>query len=397
MEWKKEFKLPVRDALYIAALVLFIVSLYLGSLLLFFFAVIFSLVNVISNYYLKHVAQDLKLVNNRQSVRLFAGDEDALSIPIENDGRLPVFFGTCAFTLDKLVEVRNVDLDHSERTQNHYIFPVTVSGHSIQQRQVQVKGLRRGVAKFSDIHVTVRDWFGLGKVDLVYDTFFHTEVIVYPELIPVYGLDQIKTRWQGSQPFEYSLDEDLSSPTGTRDYLRSDSFNRIHWKATAKTGELQTKVFQKTTGMTWVLLFNLSREGGSGNDLEREISSTAYICKYAAERNIPFELYVNIKIRGKGEIMHLYADEGRKQLARALELLARVNVYSVTVPVEWMLSYVDRQQYQNPIMILCNVSDADDKQKTLQTWKNKNFGLFRIEHREESTYVANLSKRKAVS
>ncbi|HEX6923073.1 MAG TPA: DUF58 domain-containing protein [Bacillales bacterium] len=396
-EWLKEYDVPFRILLYSASFLLFIVSLYMSSLLLFLISLLFCFVNVMVNYYFRKISEDFHLVNSTQRIRMFVDDEDMMSVPIANEGKFPLFNGKFEFVLDDFAECPQLHIETVGEKQKRYSFPISLNRHSLQSADIHVKGKKRGVAKFRGIHVGVHDWFGLGKMRMIYDPIFRTEIIIYPDLEPVYGLDRIQTTWQGTRPVQYSLDEDLTSPSGSRNYLSSDPFNRIHWKASAKTGELQTKIFEKTSGMTWVLILNVTRDKRHAVDFEKEISCLAFICKFAAEHGIPFELYMNIKTRGKGQIMHLRTGEGREQLGKALELLARVNVNSVLVPAGRLLAYVDRLQNRNAMMILCNLSPNDDDRGILHKWKKKSFGLYNIEHREGGSYVINMAGRKAVS
>lgn len=73
------------------------------------------------------------------------------------------------------------------------------------------------------------------------------EVLVYPRLLP---LDQIGLPARaifGRQRPPRSLYEDPSRMAGLRDYRPGDPRNRVHWKATARRGELQVKVHEPTT------------------------------------------------------------------------------------------------------------------------------------------------------
>ncbi|HET7657459.1 MAG TPA: DUF58 domain-containing protein, partial [Bacillales bacterium] len=343
-EWNRYTRLSFENFLYAVSALFIIVSLYSGSLLLFLFVLFFCLMNLLTRFYFNKISENIEMVNDTQKVRMFVDDEDQFNIPVANYGHIPLFAGKFRFDLEEAVECPQLHLDSSGEKQNSYSFTFSLDRRSVQNARIGVKGVKRGVAKFRGVQLVIRDWFGLGEMHLSYNPLFHTEMIVYPELTVVLGLERIQTQWQGSRPVEYSLDEDVTAPAGTRNYLSSDPFNRIHWKASAKTGELQTKVFERTSGMTWVLVLNITRKGNRIVDMEREISCIAYICKFAAEHEIPFELYTNIKVRGRDQVMHLKADEGRGQLSKALELLARVNVKSVIVSTRNLLSYVDRQR-----------------------------------------------------
>src|SRR5699024_11501215 len=86
------------------------------------------------------------------------------------------------------------------------------------------------------------------------------------------------------QLINFSTFEDIQSPAGTRDYNYNDPFHRINWKATAKTNELQTNVYERVVDMSYIFLVNIGSEdkvnmAQFNQNLEDLISYTAYLCK----------------------------------------------------------------------------------------------------------------------
>src|SRR5512142_3070033 len=78
------------------------------------------------------------------------------------------------------------------------------------------------------------------------------------------------------------LFEDASRPRGVRDYMPSDALKHIHWRATARVGELQVKVYEPTISYQWVLFVNVASfryawQGVNSELLEQVISLTASI------------------------------------------------------------------------------------------------------------------------
>lgn len=397
MEWREEIDTPFESLFYMAAFILFLFSLFTHSMWYMITALILVVINAFTYYYFKHLIKNVRFVNPLQQVRLFAGDNDAFTIELKNDGTLPFYNGMLSFSIDDIIKCEQLERRNFGHKQSNYVLPISVNRHEFKASSIKVKGLKRGIAKFRTVHLTIRDWFGLGEIRLAYDPFIRTEVIVYPELESVYGLDQIETIRQGTRPYMHSLNEDLTSPSGTRNYLSTDPFRHIHWKATAKMGDLQTKVYEKTNGMNWVLMFHMNRDKMTTEEMEREISCMAYVCRYATEHNIPFSIFINIKIRGKGRILHLNSDTGREHLGKGLELLARISVSSLTVNVNEMLGYVNRYRFQNAVMILFHLSYLDDEFGMFRKWQKQGHELYRIEHQADVSSVARLSSKKAVS
>lgn len=82
---------------------------------------------------------------------------------------------------------------------------------------------------------------------------------VYPKVVPLIGYDIASRRPIGDIRLTHRLYEDPTRIAGVRRYESGDPFNRVHWRATARTGELHSKVYEPTTlaGATILLDFDI--------------------------------------------------------------------------------------------------------------------------------------------
>jgi len=72
-------------------------------------------------------------------------------------------------------------------------------------------------------------------------------ITVYPKVVPI-GHWGIRTRRPiGEVIVRQRLHEDPTRLAGVRYYQRGDPLNRIHWRATARTGELHSRVYEHST------------------------------------------------------------------------------------------------------------------------------------------------------
>jgi uncharacterized protein (DUF58 family) len=83
-------------------------------------------------------------------------------------------------------------------------------------------------------------------------------LLAYPKIIPLAGFDIASRRPIGEVRLSHRLYEDPTRIAGVRSYQAGDSLNRIHWRATARTGQLQSKVYEASTiaGATLLLDFH---------------------------------------------------------------------------------------------------------------------------------------------
>ena len=72
-------------------------------------------------------------------------------------------------------------------------------------------------------------------------------LLVYPQVRPLAGFDIASRRPIGEVKMSYRLFEDPTRMAGVRRYEAGDPLNRIHWRATARTGMLHSKMYEPST------------------------------------------------------------------------------------------------------------------------------------------------------
>jgi uncharacterized protein (DUF58 family) len=83
-------------------------------------------------------------------------------------------------------------------------------------------------------------------------------LLVYPKVVPLQGYDLASRRPIGDVRLIHRLYEDPTRIAGVRPYETGDPMNRVHWRATARTGVLHSKIYEPSTlaGVTLVLDFH---------------------------------------------------------------------------------------------------------------------------------------------
>ena len=193
------------------------------------------------------------------------------------------------------------------------------------------------------LHCPQRGYYFLGPVkvdsgDLF--TLFSTQqerllrdsIIVYPEVWPLSELGLTTRAPFGEVRTRRSLIQDPTRTRGIRDYRPEDSFRHIHWKASARRGELQTRVYEPTTDMNLLVALNVTTlpkiwMGVRPDLLERAVVVAASIANYAVEHKWTLGLLSNGVPRSDQPIKVL---PGRSpdQLSHVLEALAAVSSFA---------------------------------------------------------------------
>lgn len=120
---------------------------------------------------------------------------------------------------------------------------------------------------------------------------------VLPKLTVLEGIEISSRRPMGEMKVEDRVLEDPTLMTGLREYRAGDPINRVHWKATARTGMLHTRVFQPTCVQGAMLLLDMHE---STNPQKHEpvrtdlaVSAAASIAHWLYQNAEPFGLISN--------------------------------------------------------------------------------------------------------
>jgi uncharacterized protein (DUF58 family) len=102
-------------------------------------------------------------------------------------------------------------------------------------------------------------------------------LLVVPEVIPLEGFDIASRRPIGEVRMSHRLFEDPTRNAGVRAYQAGDPLNRIHWRASARTGVLHSKVYEPSSiaGATILLDFHESSFAAEDEPVRSELAVTA--------------------------------------------------------------------------------------------------------------------------
>jgi uncharacterized protein (DUF58 family) len=198
---------------------------------------------------------------------------------------------------------------------------------------------RRGFYPIGPARLKTGDLFGLFERE--WSSPRVERLIVYPRidrledwgLPPKEPFGEAKTRLQ--------MFEDPTRIRGLRDYRPDDGLKHIHWRATARWGSLQVKVYDPTISFNWVLFLNIATyeqawRGIDSNLAEHAIRLAASLSNFAAEHKYAFGLVANGTWPDSDQRLKVLPGRDPNQLRNVLEALAAVSYY-VTSPIETLL------------------------------------------------------------
>ncbi len=149
-------------------------------------------------------------------------------------------------------------------------------------RRYTVQCNARGVHKFGPAVIRSGDVFGFLTNEETLTNWQY--LLVYPLVVPLTRFNLPSRHPFGERRAPRRLLEDPSRVIGIRDYAYGDSLRRVHWKATARTMQLQSKVYEATTTYTLVIFLNVVSYFDTIRGLQPEIQELA-ICAAASIAN----------------------------------------------------------------------------------------------------------------
>jgi uncharacterized protein (DUF58 family) len=198
---------------------------------------------------------------------------------------------------------------------------------------------RRGHFRIEPLHIRTGDPFGFFEASATVGQ--GVSVVVYPRLeaIPHWRLPAAQVEGSHVSPVRTLQTTPLVSTV--RPYAPGDSMNRIHWKSTARHGEIQVKEFDlEQTADAWIIL-DLQRgiQGGRGDEstTEASVRAAAAIADRALQENRAVGMTVNV-----GRTAFLPPDRGGRQHLKIMQLLAAVEADGNQPLVETLIGTVGR-------------------------------------------------------
>ena len=216
---------------------------------------------------------------------------------------------------------------------------ITLGGRSERSWLIRAPLARRGHFRIEPLHIRTSDPFGFFEASATVGQ--GVSVVVYPRLEPLPRWRLPAAALEGSHASPVRTLQTTPMATSIRPYAPGDAMNRIHWKATARYGEIQVKEFDlEQTADAWIILdLQRSIQTGHGDEstVEAAIRAAASIADRALQENRSVGMTVNV-----GRAAFLAPDRGSRQHLKIMQLLAAVEADGSAPFVETLITTVGR-------------------------------------------------------
>lgn len=299
------------------AIIIFITGVVLKIHMLYNLAYFFFGLHILISLYHRNLVENLKITHQLKDDHIFLNEKIECQIKFVNQGRLPVLWL-------KFIESLPVKLTAGNEKDVIKLNPGEVKNWSFE-----LKGRRRGLYHIGPVRWECGDIIGYNSFN---GELQEIPVIVFPRILSIEELGLPSRLPFGGIKWPQPLYKDPYQMVGIRDYQSGDRLNKIHWKATARTGSLLVRENQSTVSLETAIFLNLSQLDYGLKYLERKtelaITTAASIAYYLTRAGQPVSLItngINPFADYSEKIVHP-SGRGEMHLQQLLETLACIEI-----------------------------------------------------------------------
>jgi uncharacterized protein (DUF58 family) len=179
--------------------------------------------------------------------------------------------------------------------------------------------------------------------------------VVYPVALPLAGFGRIDGELTGGALQGERVQHTTTNVSGVREYQPGDTFNRIHWRSSARQRQLMVKEFELDPFADIWLVLDLDQRMMAGIGTESVEEYAVTICASLAK----FFLDENRAVGFAGHGLHLAPDRGTRQLLKIYEVLAFVRPVSGTSLAELLVSEQRRFSRTDTVVVVTGSREDD--------------------------------------
>jgi uncharacterized protein (DUF58 family) len=349
-------------------ILIFIVCIYLGlvldSPLLMALPISLMVILGLAAWWRRHSLDRVTYRRRFQYTRAFPGESFPVKIEIENRKLLPLTWLRTVDPWPKAVGPEGEDvLAPSFSPDLGYLTHVfSLRWHERSRRTYNILFRKRGIYPLGPCKLASGDLFGI--YEKTHEAGGIDRLTVFPSLLPLAEGHLSPEYPIGDQRSRRRISEDPNQVMGVRDYHPEDNFRKIHWPATAKTGQLQVKVYQPTSAQVLIVCLNISThqrywEGIYPELLEYMLSLAASLVDRGIQDGYRVGMISNGCLVNSDQPFHIQPGRSPQQLATLLSALAGVTPVVVAPFERLLLREIPRVPFGSTLLILTAVMNQE--------------------------------------
>ena len=347
---------------YVLGIIIILASIPFHQALLSVIGLLIILVVGVTDIWEKFCLRNLRYARSFSERRALFGERVELSLSVENAKLLPLPWIEARDAVPRALPIAEQQVSINIFGDTYYLDNMfSTRWYERVTRRYTILCNARGVHKFGPTTLRSGDVFGFLTRDETLNNIQY--LLVYPLIVPLTRFSLPARHPFGDRRAPRRLLEDPSRIIGVRDYVYGDSLRRVHWKATARAMQLQSKVYEATTTYTLVVFLNVAPHFDTYYGLQPElrelaICATASVADWALNAGYAVGLHANtlmfipetgmkppeeqgghpgespqtmteadVEEQRKARRIHLPPSTSESQRTRIMETLARIQPY----------------------------------------------------------------------
>ena len=284
------------------------------------------ILGAVARYWSKHLFDRVTLTRVPSEWRAFIGETIGVDVELSNQKPLPLPWYEWRFALGEPLPVEGEALGAAAVPGMKWLHRRGSLGwYQKHQWKFNIVPTERGNHTFGPATIKSADL--LGAFPRTMDDGLRESIIVFPRVLPMSDLGLPSDRPFGERKGGNRVFEDPLRIAGLREFRPGDPMRRIDWKATARSGELRSRVYEPSATQQLYLLVNIdtmehSWEGYLKDELERIVSVSASVAAWAAGARYAVGILANGAFPDADRPIRLPPSRSRDQITKILEALA---------------------------------------------------------------------------
>lgn len=267
--------------------------------------------------------------------RAFIGDTIDYTVALNNEKPLPLIWVEAQDPFPEGLELSGATVRGATlETNRHHSITASLLPYQRASWTFRMRCLRRGFHRIGPVRMRSSDIFGFTATETRFD--HSDDILVYPRVV---DLEEVLTPPQhpfGMARGRMPLYHDTSRVQGQREYRPDDPLKHIDWKATARSRQLQTRIFEPAVSLNMLIALNGSTsdfvwQGTNRRLFERAVTAAASAASLADRRGYSYGLVSNAVASYSGKWLSVPVGASSQQLPMTLEALAMAAPYVVAM------------------------------------------------------------------
>lgn len=318
--------MPFRDLSLVVGGVLFVAGFAASQPEIASVGLVIIVLGWVGRYWSRHLFDRVTLHRKPAETRVFIGEKVPLTVELTNRKPLPLPWYEWRLALSEHLSVENEHLAAAAVPGQKWLVRRGALGW--YQRHDWTFTLAPDTRGYHQVGTaTIRSGDLLGAYPRSIEDDQREHLVVFPRVFSMEDMGLPSERPFGERKGGNRVFEDPLRIAGLREYRPGDPLRRIDWKATARSGDLRSRVYEPSATQQLYLLVNIDTmehawEGYLRDELERIVSVSASLCVWAAGARYAVGLLANGAFPEADRPMRLPPSRSRDQVSRLLEALA---------------------------------------------------------------------------